>query len=291
MSLSLLFEVCELFKNADEIGWANAHLEELDKNLQEHVWDGQWFLRAYREDGLKFGSKENEEGSIFLNAQTWAIFSGHASNEQGLKSMDSVKEDLATPYGTMLCAPPFVNTDFNVIRAVLFNSGMKENCSIFNHTQGWAVIAEAMLGRGDQAFEYYKAYLPAAYNDKAEIRRIEPYVYCQSTDSKYSSHFGLSRLPWLSGAATWAYYAATQYILGIRPDYDGLVIDPCIPAGWDGFSVVRKFRNASYRIQVKNPDHVNKGIRQISVDGNVIDGNRIDVFEEGSEHIIEVIMG
>lgn len=290
-ALKTYIEICELLDLQDQIDWANGCLKELDANLQKHVWDGQWFLRAYRDDGLKFGSKENKEGTVFLNPQAWAVFSGHASSEQSLKSMDAVKEHLATPYGTMLCAPPFVKTDFNVVRAVLFNPGMKENCSIFNHTQGWAVIAEAMLGRGDQAFEYYRAYLPAAYNDRAELRQIEPYVYCQSTDSRYSAHFGSSRLPWLSGAATWAYFAATQYILGIRPDYDGLVIAPCIPAGWDGFSVVRKFRNASYRIQVKNPDHVNKGIRQISVDGNVIDGNRIDVFEEGSEHIIEVTMG
>ena len=290
-ALKTYIEICDIFRNQDEVDWADGHLKELDENLQKHVWDGQWFLRAYRADGLKFGSKENKEGTVFLNPQTWAVFSGHASSEQGLGSMDAVKEHLATPYGTMLCGPPFVKTDFNVVRSVLFNPGMKENCSIFNHTQGWAVIAECMLGRGDQAFEYYKAYLPAAYNDRAQLRQIEPYVYCQSTDSRYSAHFGSSRLPWLSGAATWAYFAATQYILGIRPDYDGLVIDPCIPSCWDGFSVFRKFRKAGYRIQVKNPDHVNKGVRQISVDGNVIVGNRIDAFEDDLEHIIEVIMG
>jgi cellobiose phosphorylase len=289
--LKTYIEICELFSNQDEIDWAKGRLEELDVNLQDHVWDGEWFLRAYRDDGLKFGSKENKEGSIFLNSQAWAVMSEHAPNDQGQKAMDAVHEKLATKYGVMLCGPPFVKTDFNVVKAVLFNSGMKENCSIFNHTQGWAVIAEAMLGRGDQAFEYYKAYLPAAYNDRAENRQIEPYVYCQSTDSKYSPHFGASRLPWLSGAATWAYYAATQYILGIRPDYDGLVIDPCIPAKWDGFSVMRKFRDASYLIEVKNPDHVCKGVRQITVDGTVIDGDRVEVLEGGSVHKIEVIMG
>jgi cellobiose phosphorylase len=206
-------------------------------------------------------------------------------------SMDAVKDRLATPYGTMLCAPPFIETDFNVVRAVLFNTGMKENCSIFNHTQGWAVIAEAMMGRGDQAFDYYKAYLPAAYNDRAEVRQIEPYVYCQSTDSKYSPHVGTSRLPWLSGAATWAYFAATQYILGIRPDYDGLLIDPCIPASWEGFSVVRKFRNCIYRIHVTNPDQVNRGVRQMTVDGAVIRGNRLPASEARSEQVVDVIMG
>lgn len=290
-ALKTYIEICEMLGDQNEAVWAKGCLNELDDNLQKHVWDGQWFLRAYRDDGLKFGSHENKEGSIFLNPQTWAVFSGHASGGQGLKSMDAVKEHLATSYGTMLSTPPFVNTDFNVIKAVLFNPGMKENCSIFNHTQGWAVIAEAMLGRGDQAFEYYKAFLPSAYNDRAELRQIEPYVYCQSTDSKFSSHYGTSRLPWLSGAATWAYYAASQYILGIRPDYDGLIIDPCIPSKWDGFSVVRKFRKAIYRIEVKNPDHVNKGIKQISVDGDIIEGNKIDVFTDGLEHLVEVTMG
>ena len=290
-ALKTYIEICESLDLADEIQWAKTHLDELDKNLQKHVLDGQWFLRAYRHDGLKFGSKENEEGSIFLNPQAWAVISGHASSEQAQEAMDAVNEQLATPYGVMLCAPPFVNSDLNVVRATLFNPGMKENCSIFNHTQGWAVIAEAMLGRGDRAFEYYKAYLPAAYNDRAEIREIEPYVYCQSTISKYSEHFGASRLPWLSGAATWAYYAATHYILGIQPDYDGLVIDPCIPSSWDGFSVVRNFRDATYRIEVKNPDHVNKGVKQITVDGKKIDGNKVPVFGQGSKHSVKVIMG
>ncbi len=290
-ALKTYIEICELFDLGDEIQWAREHLDELDGNLRKHVLDGQWFLRAYRQDGLKFGSKENEEGSIFLNPQAWAVISGHASAEQAREAMDAVNEQLATPYGVMLCAPPFVNSDLNVVRATLFNPGMKENCSIFNHTQGWAVIAEAMLGRGDRAFEYYKAYLPAAYNDRAEIRQIEPYVYCQSTIGKYSEHFGASRLPWLSGAATWAYYAATQYILGIQPDYDGLIIDPCIPSGWGGFCVVRNFRDATYRIEVKNPDHVNKGVKQITVDGRVIEGNMVPAFEEGSEHSVEVIMG
>jgi len=290
-ALKTYVDICRRMDLIDEIEWAKSHLIRLDKNIQKHIWDGQWFIRAYRQDGLKYGSKENDEGAIFLNPQTWAIFSEHASSEQGLRSMDSVKEKLATIYGIMLCAPPFVETDFDVVKAVLFNSGMKENCSIFNHTQGWAVIAEAILGRGNQAFNYFKAFLPSSYNDKAEIREIEPYVYCQSTDSQYSSHFGTSRLPWLSGAATWAYFAATQYILGIRPDYDGLVIDPCIPSHWDGFSVIRKFRNAVYQIQVDNPSHVNKGIKEIIMDGTAIDSNRVDAFEDGSEHVIKVVMG
>jgi cellobiose phosphorylase len=284
-------EICEQLGIPEEVQWAQKHLETLDKNLQDHTWDGRWYLRAYREDGFKFGSKENPEGKIFLNPQAWAVYSGHADKKHAIEAMDAVKEHLSTAYGLMICDPPYAKTDFNVMRAVLMNSGMKENGGIFNHIQGWAIIAEAMLGRGERAFEYYKAYLPAVHNDNAEIRKTEPYVYCQSTHSKYSPHFGMSALPWLSGTAAWAYYAVTQYILGIQPDYHGLKINPCIPSDWDGFSVRRVFRDAVYHITVQNPEHVSAGIREIRIDGKRADHNLIPVFKAGSEHRIEVIMG
>ena len=191
----------------------------------------------------------------------------------------------------MLCAPPFVKTDYTVIRAALFSPGLKENAAIFTHTQGWSIMAESMLGNGDRAFEYYKSTLPAAYNDRAEIRQIEPYVYCQSTISKFHPEEGASRLPWLTGAATWAYYSASQYILGVQPDYNGLVIDPCIPKAWDGFEVSRQFRGATYHIKVTNPDGINKGVKEVRVNGSLISGNSIPVLESGSTNTVEVVMG
>ncbi len=142
----------------------------------------------------------------------------------------------------MLCAPPFVKTPIDVMRAVVFNPGVKENAGIFNHTQGWGVMAECMLGNGDRAYEYYRASMPAAYNDRAEIRQIEPYVQGQTTYSTYSPRPGNTRTSWLTGAAAWAYYSATQYILGLRPELDGLRIDPCIPSTWSGFKATRRFR-------------------------------------------------
>ncbi|MBN1999151.1 N,N'-diacetylchitobiose phosphorylase, partial [candidate division KSB1 bacterium] len=261
-ALRTYIEVSERLNKMSEADWAKKHLAQLDNNLNTHTWDGNWFLRAYRYDGLKFGSGESEEGSIFLNTQTWAILSGHASQEQAKKAMDAVNQKLATKYGLMVCAPPFEKTDYTVIRATLMNPGMKENAGIFCHTQGWVVMAESMLGHGDRAFQYFRASMPAAFNENAEIRQIEPYVYCQSIHSKFSPRYGAARIPWLSGSATWAYYAATQYILGIRPDYDGLTIDPCIPAAWKEFKVTRIFRGKRINIFVDNSNGVQKGVRE-----------------------------
>lgn len=151
--------------------------------------------------------------------------------------------------------------------------GTKENSGIFCHPQGWAVIAETLLGHGNRAYEYYRAYMPAAYNDRAEVRQIEPYVHCQSTHGRHSRRFGASRLPWLSGTATWSYVAATQHILGVRPDWDGLRIDPVIPASWDGFQMTRHFRGANYKINVTNPHHVERGVKRLVVDGRELDAS------------------
>ncbi len=168
---------------------------------------------------------------------------------------------------------------------------MKENASIFCHTQGWAVTAETMLGNGDQAYKYFRAFMPAAYNTKAEIRQIEPYVYCQYTHSKYSPRYGASRLPWLSGSATWAYYTAIQYILGIQTDYEGLRIDPCIPSVWKEFSVSRDFRKKKLNIKVQNDSGVQKGVKKIIVNGKEIKGNFIPFNGMKEENTVLVQMG
>jgi len=290
-ALRTYIEICEVLKKPDETQWATEHLERLDENLEKHAWDGEWYLRAYRADGLKFGSKENEEASIFLEPQPWAIYSGHVSRERGEKLMDVVRSRLSTDYGLMICDPPIEKTDPNVIKARLFNKGMKENASVFCHTQGWAIIAETMLGRGGQAYEYYRKFMPAAYNTKAEVREIEPYVYCQFTHSKYSPRYGASRLPWLTGSASWAYYAATQFILGVRPEYSGLRIDPCIPSHWKELRITRRFRKKHYYIEIRNESGVEKGVKKIIVNGKEIEGNlvRSDQVEEKNE--IRVVMG
>jgi len=284
-------EVCGLVGEAEQAEWAAAKLAALDANLEAHAWDGRWFLRAYSADGRKFGSDQNPEGKIFLNPQSWAVLSGYLSGERAERLMESVRERLATPWGLMLCDPPFVHDDFHIMLAALFNPGMKENASVFSHTQGWAIIAETMLGHGARAYDYFKAYLPAAYNDRAEVRQIEPYVYCQYTHSKYSPRAGAARIPWLSGSAAWSLVAATQYILGLRPEYDGLRIDPCIPAAWNGFKITRTFRGKRLNIEVRNPAGVQKGVTKLLLNGDPLEGNLMPAEKLLPENEVVVEMG
>jgi cellobiose phosphorylase len=290
-ALAVYIEICCLLTLKEEEIWAKDELAKLDHSLEIDAWDGEWYLRAYRADGFKFGSKESAEGKIFLNPQSWALLSGHADPERAARAMHSVRERLATEFGLMICDPPYVHTDFHVMRAALFNAGLKENGSIFTHTQGWAVIAETLLGHGDLAYEYFRSYLPAAYNSRAEVRQIEPYVYCQFTHSKYSPRFGASRVPWLSGSAAWSFYAATQYILGCQPEYDGLRIDPCIPSAWKEFNMTRIFRGKKLAIFIKNPAGMQKGVKKLVLNGRQLEGNLIPAEMLLDENQVDVEMG
>jgi N,N'-diacetylchitobiose phosphorylase len=291
--LLVYIDICEMFGKQAEIKWAKKELEKIDAKLDKFGWDGKWYVRAYKKSGEKIGSKKNKYGSIYLNTQSWGIISGHADKYEGRaeQAMQSVNEKLATDYGLMLCAPPYDNMPVAEIRSIVFNKGVKENCGVFNHTQGWAVMAETMLGHGDRAFRYFHSSMPASFNDKAEIRGSEPYVYSQYTHSIYSPRYGASRVPWLTGAASWAYYAAIQYILGIRPDYKGLLIDPCIPADWKEFAVTRRFRNKMLNIKVVNPNGVQKGVKKITLNGQTIEGNLIPVSKMQKENDVVVEMG
>ena len=290
-ALKTYIEICELLSKPEEIKWAEDHLKTLDENLEKYAWDGEWYLRAYRDDGLKFGSKENDEASIFLEPQPWAVISGHTTKEQSEKLLDVVKDHLLTDYGLMINDPPVEKTDPKVIKSRLFNKGMKENASIFNHTQSWVIIAETLLGRGNQAYDYYRRFMPSAYNTKAELREIEPYVYSQFTHSKYSPRYGASRLPWLTGTASWAYYTATQFILGIQPDYSGLRIDPCIPSKWKEMKITRKFRNKIFNITIKNKNGAQKGVKKIILNDKRMEGNLIPVeLMKDNNNVVVVIM-
>lgn len=290
-ALRIYMEICGSLNKDKEINWASDHLIRLDGNLKKHAWDGKWFIRALREDGFKFGSEDSEEGKIWLNPQSWAVYSEHAANGQALEILDEVKSHLATEFGLALCDPPYEKTDPSVIKATLFNKSMKENGAIFCHTQGWAIIAETMLGHGNRAYEYFRAFLPSAFNDRAEIREIEPYVYCQSTHAKYSPRFGASRLPWLSGSATWSYYTATQHILGIQPRHNGMIIDPCVPAEWKNFKITRLFRGKRLKIHVKNKLGVQKGVKQLTINGERLESNFIPIEKMESDNMIYVDMG
>ena len=280
-------DICNMLGEADEAAWGREKLAELDANLEAHAWDGEWYLRAYRYDGMKFGSKACDEGTIFMNPQSWAVLSGHATGERAAQVMESMHKHLATDYGVMVCTPPYVTTDPNVCLGRLFNPGMKENGGIFNHTQGWGVMAAARLGMGDRAWEYMRNVMPASFNDRAEIREVEPYAVCQSTHSRFSPRYGTGRVSWLSGSAVWNYVAMTNAILGIQADYEGLRIDPCLPSHWEGFTATRRFRGATYNITVRNPNGRCKGVNALSVNGKAIAGNLVPPAAAGET--VEVI--
>jgi N,N'-diacetylchitobiose phosphorylase len=291
LGLTVYAEIAERLGKAAEAAWALVQRDTLDASIQACAWDGEWFIWAIGEDGTVYGTHETEEGQVYLNTQVWAVISGAASPEQASRCMQTVQEHLATPYGLMLSAPPFVKTPIDVMRAVVFNPGIKENAGIFNHTQGWAVMAECLLGHGDRAYEYYRASMPAAYNDRAEIRQSEPYVQGQTTYSVYSPRAGNTRTPWLTGAAAWAYWSATQYILGLRPELDGLRIDPCIPSTWNGYRARRRFRGCAIQIEVENPDGVCQGVKTLTLNGETLTGTLIPVNRLGERNRVRVVLG
>ena len=286
-ALVTYIEICRRLERADEIAWATERLAHLDERIAAFAWDGQWFRRGTREDGSVLGTRDDPEGSIFLNPQSWSVLSGYASDAQARAAMNAVHERLATDYGVMVCAPPFEKTDYHVVRAVLMNPGVKENGGIFCHPQGWAVMAEAMLGRGERAYEYCRAYMPAAMNTRAEVRQIEPYVHCQSTHSTFSPKCGTSRIPWLSGTASWSYYSATQYILGVRPEYDGLRIDPCLPPAWREIHVTRVFRGKRFDITIRNGSR-GKGVASMRLNGQAVEGDLLPIDACTPENLVVV---
>ena len=288
--LTVYAGIAERLGKPEETAWALAERDKLEASIQSCAWDGDWFIWAITEEGQVYGTKDYDEGQVYLNTQLWSVISDVATPEQTARCMQTVKERLATPYGLMLSAPPFVKTPVDVMRAVVFNPGIKENAGIFNHTQGWGVMAECLLGNGDQAYAYYRAAMPAAYNDRAEIRQSEPYVQGQTTYSTYSPRPGNTRTSWLTGAAAWAYFSATQYILGIRPELDGLRIDPCIPSTWPGFTATRSFRGRTVHIEVKNPHGVCRGVYTLTLNGEILPGTLIPAERLGDENHVEVVL-
>jgi len=225
---------------------------ELEQACGAHTWDGEWFLRGYVDSGKKIGSRESVGSTIFLNAQSWAVLSHAGTREQLVSAMDALHERLATEHGAVLNAPCYLEHDAEIGAITTFPGGLKENAAIFCHANTWPIVAEAMLGRGDRAYELYRSFLPAAKNDSADVYSMEPYVYAQFiTGIDHAAHFGRARNSWLTGTATWAFVALSQYILGIRADYGGLVIAPCIPSSWPGYSASRNYRGARYDIQVR----------------------------------------
>lgn len=266
--------------------------KKIKDNFEKKAWDGSWYLRGIDKYGDPVGSaKSKEGGNIDMLPQVWAVMSGIASGDRAVTCMDMVKKYLDTKYGIMLIDPPYTEYDEKLGAVTTFAPGLKENGGIFCHSNPWAMIAETILGRGEESFKYYKKILPPTKNRIADIHLTECYVYSQFITGRSNANFGRARNSWLTGSAAWNFIAIADYILGIRPDYNGLVIDPCIPKKWKGFTVKRRFRGAFYNIEVKNPKNVHKGIESIKVDGVKIGGNVLPVFKDEKSHEVEVVMG
>ncbi|MDD3403559.1 MAG: N,N'-diacetylchitobiose phosphorylase [Hespellia sp.] len=270
-----------------------AKYQEMLKHVKEvcdtQLWDEQWFIRGITKNGKRIGTMQDKEGKVHLESNAWAVLSGAASYEKGIQAMDSVEKYLSTPYGIMLNAPSYTVPDEDIGFVTRVYPGVKENGSVFSHPNPWAWAAECRLGRGDKAMAYYNALCPYYQNDKIEMRQAEPYSYCQFIMGKDHSAYGRARHPFMTGSGGWAYFSATHYMLGIRPGFDELVIDPCIPADWSGFQAERIWQGASYHIEVSNPDGVMKGVRELYLDG--IQVERIPRLDDGQVHEVRVVMG
>lgn len=262
---------------------------DVKEKCESVLWDGGWYIRGITADNRKIGTQTDEEGRVHMESNTWAVLSGAAARERGIKAMDSVDDYLYTDFGLMLNAPCYTKPDDGIGFVTRVYPGLKENGAIFSHPNPWAWCAEAVLGRGSRAMKFYNSLCPALQNDKIEIRQSEPYSYCQFVVGRSHTAFGRARHPFMTGSAGWAYYAATQYIFGVRPDFDCLRVDPCVPADWKEFSVTRKWRGGVYNIHVVNPDGVEKGVREIIADGRKVDA--LPVIPAGNICNAEIIMG
>jgi len=285
-------ELCRRCNKHKEAEAAEVHVKKMVESINKHGWDGQWFLRAYDYFGKKVGSKENEEGKIFIEPQGFCVMAGIGLEDGKAQSaLDSAKKYLDCEYGIVLNNPPFTKYCINLGEISTYPAGYKENAGVFCHNNPWIMIAETILGDGDRAFEYYKNIAPAYIEDISDLHKTEPYVYSQMIAGKDAFKPGEAKNSWLTGTAAWNFYAITQYILGIRPEYDGLLIDPCIPKDWDSFTAQRKFRNATYKITVQNPKHVSKGVKKILIDNKEVKVNILPTLGDGKTHNVTVIMG
>lgn len=260
---------------------------------ETHLWDdeGGWYIRGLTKNGDKIGTAQQAEGRVHLESNTLAVLSGAVSQERGEKAMDAVDENLFSEYGLHLNSPSFATPNDDIGFVTRVYQGVKENGAIFSHPNPWAWVAEAKLGRGDRAMKFYDALNPYNQNDIIEKRIAEPYSYVQFIMGRDHQDHGRANHPWLTGTSGWAYFAVTNFILGVRTGFDGLTIDPCIPTNWPGFEVTRQWLGATYNIKVVNPDSVSKGVKSITVNGEAVNGASVPVQAERSVNEVIVTLG
>jgi cellobiose phosphorylase len=289
--LKEIIELLNILGKTEDASKYKKDYDETKKKFNEFCWDGEWFIRYFDSKGNPLGSKENSQGQIYANAQSWSVISGFATDNKGEKALDSVYRILNTKKGIKLSYPGFDQYHKEKGGITTYPPGAKENGGIFLHSNPWVIMAEAMMGNGSRVLEYYNQINPVSKNDSIHEYECEPYCYAQNILGDEHPQFGLGRNAWLSGTASWMYQVGIQYILGIQPHYKGLIVDPCIPEEWEGFSITRMFRNAIYEIKVKNSNKVSKGVKEIIVDGIKGTSQIIPTFQDGCTHQVLVIMG
>ena len=289
-AMSVIRGYAEERKDTEYVEYINKVQAELGKSLSD-CWDEDRFIRGIRENGEVVGAKHDPEANMWLNPQSWSVISGFASKEQAETAMNSVHEILNTPYGVKLMEPPYVDHYFDGALMHIFNPDTKENGGIFSQTQGWAILAEALMGHGDRAFEYFLESSPANMNDKAEIRVLEPYVHGQFTEATRSPYAGRSHVHWLTGTGSTVMVGCVEGICGMRPNADGLVISPSIPAAWDRFKIEKNFRGKHLSIDIQNPNHVQSGVKSVTVNGEAVEGNFVCECKMTEQTEIVVVLG
>ncbi len=284
-------ELCTRVGKNEEAARALQHVNRMVETVKQHGWDGEWFLRAYDYFGNKIGSKENEEGQIFIESNGWCSMAG-IGLEEGMtaKALDAVKERLDCEHGIVLNNPPYTRYYIEYGEISSYPPGYKENAGIFCHNNPWVIIGETVLGRGDRAWEYFRKICPSYSEAISDLHKVEPYVYAQMIAGKDAFRPGEAKNSWLTGTAAWNFYTISQYILGIRTAYDGLIIDPCIPPEWEQYHVTRRYRGVTYRITVNNPEKRMKGVKAITLNGEPVKGNLIPLLPAGSVGEVEVIL-
>lgn len=289
-AMTIMKQFAAYKQDTDYIAYLNAQQDKLHEVIDRFCWNEDRFIRGYTETGDSIGRRTDKEANMWLNPQSWSIISGFAGKEQADIAMENVFTRLNTAYGAILMDPPYHAEAFDGALAVIYNPGTKENAGIFSQSQGWLILAEALLGHGDRAFTYFMENAPAAQNDKAEIRVLEPYCYGQFTEGRHSFYFGRSQVHWLTGTASTVMVGCVEGILGMRPDFYGLRVAPAIPSQWDGLEIDKIFRGKQLHIHINNPGHAQSGVRKMLVNGAEVESSYIpeNIMTEKTE--VEIFM-
>ncbi|NLC17364.1 MAG: glycosyl transferase, partial [Clostridiales bacterium] len=283
--------LCQKYNLKEDARFVEDEIAKMEQAIIKYGWDGEWFLRAYDAFSNPVGSKQNEEGKIFIETQGFGSMALIGNElDYPRRALDSAWKHLATKYGFVLVQPAYTKYYLHLGEISSYPPGYKENAAIFCHNNPWIMMGEAAIGRGDKAFEAYKRICPAYLEDESDIHKTEPYVYSQMIAGPDSKNLGQAKNSWLTGTASWNFVAITQSILGIRPEYEGLKIDPCIPQDFKEYTIVRHYQNAIYEITVKNPDKLCKGVKNLIIDGQKIEGNIAPSFKDNKVHKIIAIM-